>query len=90
MDIQYFALSRVEFILRFYEKALSPFIETKRLIEEEKPPYSESGEPLFLLEWIDAEQSIDILGIQCASLLCSTLKLFLEALKMCSGGTRIK
>ena len=82
MDIQYFALSRVEFISAFYEKALSPFLETVHLIEEGKPPYepvySESDEPPFLSEWIDADQSIDILGIQCASLLCSTLKLFLE------------
>jgi len=82
MDIQNFALSRVRFILGFYEKALSPFVEIKHLIEEEKlpykPVYSENGEPNFLLEWIDAEQSIDILGIQCTSLLCSTLKLFLE------------
>lgn len=82
MDIQYFALSRVEFILGFYEKALSPFVETKRLIEEQKPPYepeySESDEPPFLSEWLDADQGVDVLGIQCASLLCSTLKLFLE------------
>lgn len=82
MDIQYFALSRVEFVLGFYEKALSPFVETIRLIEEQKPPYepeySESDEPAFLLEWLDADQSIDVLGIQCASMLCSTLKLFLE------------
>lgn len=82
MDIKYFALSRVEFILHFYEKALSPFVETKRLVEEQKPPYEtefyESDEPPFLSEWLDAEQAIDVLGIQCASLLCSTLKLFLE------------
>jgi hypothetical protein len=82
MNIQHFALSRVKFILGFYEKALSPFVETKQLIEEEKAPYepvySESGEPPFLSEWLDADQSIDILGLQCASLLCSTLKLFLE------------
>lgn len=82
MDIQYFALSRVEFILGFYEKALSPFVETKRLIEEQKSlytsEYSESDEPPFLSEWLDADQAIDVLGIQCASLLCSTMKLFLE------------
>ncbi|MDX1751494.1 MAG: hypothetical protein R3271_14400 [Methylophaga sp.] len=82
MDIQYFALSRVEFMMGFYEKALSPFVETKRLIEEQKPPYDpeyfESDEPQFLSEWLDADQAIDVLGIQCASLLCSTLKLFLE------------
>ncbi|SUI59097.1 MULTISPECIES: hypothetical protein [Shewanella] len=82
MDIQYFALSRVEFILGFYEKALFPFVETKRLIDEQKPPYepeySESHEPPFLSEWLDADQAVDVLGIQCASLLCSTLKLFLE------------
>ena len=82
MDIQYFALSRVDFILGFYEKALSPFVETKHLIEEQKSPYepeySESDEPPFLSEWLDADQAVDVIGIQCASLLCSTLKLFLE------------
>lgn len=82
MDIHHFALSRVEFISAFYEKALAPFLETLSLMEEEKypyePVYSESGEPQFLSEWSDANQSIDVLGIQCISLLCSTLKLFLE------------
>ncbi|PMN90827.1 hypothetical protein [Enterovibrio norvegicus] len=82
MDIQSFALSRVEFILGFYEKALSPFVETKYLIEQQKQPfqaeYEESDEPPFLSEWLNADQAIDVLGMQCASLLCSTLKLFLE------------
>jgi hypothetical protein len=82
MDIKYFALNRVEFISKFYEKALFPFVETKRLVEDNKPPYVaveyESDEPPFLSEWIDADQSVDLLGMQCASLLCSTLKLFLE------------
>lgn len=85
MDIHYFALSRIDFISKFYQTASFPFVETKSLIEGELPPYelvyseaTESDEPQFLQEWLDADQSIDILGIQCASLLCSTLKLFLE------------
>ena len=82
MDIQHFALSRIEFISGFHKKTVEPFDETIRLIEEGKEPYepgySEDDEPQFLSEWIDASQSIDILGIQCASLLSSTLKLFFE------------
>lgn len=86
MDVQYFALSRIEFVSKFYERALFPFVEMKRLIEDGlspyEPVYAESDEPPFLSEWLDADQSIDILGIQCASLLCSALHLFLkESLK---------
>lgn len=82
MDIHYFAIGRIEFLIGFYEKALLPFTETILLIEQEKPPYepeySESGEPQFQIEWSEANESIELLGLQCVSLLSSTLKLFMQ------------
>ena len=54
----------------------------KRQIEQEEPPfddppYSEDPEPAFLEEWLEAETSIQIVGLACVSLLADTLKLYL-------------
>lgn len=82
MDIGYFAKSRIDFIELFYTTALTPFSDIKFKIKNEiapfEPPYSEDPEPAFLQEWIVADQSIDVLGLQCMSLLASTLHLFLK------------
>lgn len=82
LDIHHFAIGRVKFLIGFYEKSLSPFLETVQLIEEKKPPYepeySESDEPQFLNEWSAAKESIELLGLQSVSLLSSTLKLFMQ------------
>jgi len=55
MDILYFFRERTQFIKMFYETAASPFRETIRAIEDERPPfndppYSEDGEPAYLAE----------------------------------------
>ncbi len=41
-------------------------------------PYSENGEPPFLVECMDAEQAIDKVGHACISMLSSSLHLFLK------------
>jgi hypothetical protein len=51
MDVDFFLKLRTNFILKFYDEAVKPFLQTQRLIEagEEPfvPPYSEDGEPPF-------------------------------------------
>ncbi len=55
-------------------------MEIIRKIEAEedpyKPPYSEDGEPPFLAEWMEAQTSVELLGIACVSMLSESLKLY--------------
>jgi hypothetical protein len=77
---------RLEFIRNFYNEASSPFVERGRKINEgeepfEPPPYSgESGdeEPPFFDQWLEAEQSLDVLGQMCISVLSTALELYLS------------
>ena len=83
MDILYFLKLRTAFIRRHYEIAAGAFEAVKRQIENLEPPfddpaYSEDGEPPFLEEWIDADTSIRLVGLACASLLHDALKLYLN------------
>ena len=53
------------------------------MIEAEEEPFSpqyqdESGEPAYLEEWLEADESIQVLGRACISMLASTLKVYLE------------
>lgn len=83
MDIRYFLGSRIAFIRQFYGSASFTFIERKRKIEAREEPfiprYSENGEPPFLDEWQEADESLHILAYSCVSMLASALHLFLEA-----------
>ena len=85
MDVHYFLNARLDFIRSFYRTAVQPFIEIKRKIEESEPPYippySEDGEPPFLLEWLEAEESIQVLGYMCVSILSASLKLYFQIWK---------
>ena len=80
MDATYFLTERTQFIRKFYDNAVGPFRETKRLIEQQLPPYvspySEDPEPPFLEEWLDAATSEEIVGLACVSLLSDSLKLY--------------
>ena len=42
------------------------------------PPYSEDGEPAFLEEWIEADESLHVLAYSCVSMLSAALHLYLE------------
>lgn len=83
MDIHYFLGVRIAFIRQFYNTASAPFIECKRKIGAQEEPfvpqYSEEGEPPFLNEWLEADESLHVLGYSCVSMLASALHLFLEA-----------
>ena len=83
MDIRYFLGSRINFIRQFYAAASAPFVERKRKIEAEEepfvPPYSEDGEPPYLEEWIEADDSLHVLAYSCVSMLAAALHLYLES-----------
>ena len=89
MDIRYFLGSRINFIRQFYAAASAPFVERKRKIEAEEepfiPPYSEDGEPPFLEEWIESDESLHILAYSCVSMLAAALHLFFESWVKQSG-----
>lgn len=82
MDVNFFLKKRTSFIRQFYDNASFPFLERKRKIELEEEPFipidSESEEPPFLEEWIEADDSLHVLGYTCISMLSSTLYNYLE------------
>lgn len=85
MDVHYFLNERLEFIHGFYKTASQPFLEIKRKIENSEAPYiptySEDGEPPFLSEWLEAEESVQVLGYMCVSMLSAALKLYFQTWK---------
>jgi len=82
MDVRYFLSRRLDFIRQFYEMSSAPFIERKRLIEAEEepfvPPYSEDPEPAYLEEWLEAEESLQVLGRTCISMLAAVFHLYFK------------
>lgn len=82
MDVRFFLNRRIAFIRQFYVTASEAYIERKRKIEAEEepfiPPYSEDGEPPFLEEWVEAEESLQVLGRSCISMLAATLHLYFK------------
>ena len=89
MDVAYFLKERTQFILFFYERAVKPFNELKQAIDQHSPPFDnppndydwEAGEPPFFQEWWDADNAIQIVGLQCVSMLSDSLKLYFENLR---------
>jgi len=83
MDVHFFFSQRISFIRQLYDTASAPYIERKRKIEAEEepfvPPYSEDGEPPFLEEWIEADESLHVLAYSCVSMLAAALHLYLES-----------
>ncbi|MGD9687489.1 MAG: hypothetical protein AB7U43_11005 [Desulfobacter sp.] len=82
MDVGFFLKDRIVFIKQFFAAASFPFTEKKRMIEAEEEPfvptYSEDGEPPFLNEWIEADESFQVLGYSCISMLSAALHLYLR------------
>ena len=82
VDVGFFLNQRTAFIRQFYDAASLPFFERKRKIEAEEapfvPPYSEDGEPPFLTVWIEADESLHVLGYSCVSMLAAALHLYLK------------
>ncbi|MDR7307195.1 hypothetical protein [Rhodoferax saidenbachensis] len=82
MNIRYFLERRLKFVEQFYREASAPFVERKRKIDAKEEPFvgnsSEDGEPPFLFEWLEAEDSLQVLGKSCLSMLSASLHLYLK------------
>jgi hypothetical protein len=89
VNILYFLNRRTDFIRQFYATTSAPYVERKRKIEAEEkpfvPPYSEDGEPPFLEEWIEADESLHLLAYSCISMLAAALHLYLKTWVKQSG-----
>jgi hypothetical protein len=83
VDVFYFFNRRLDFIRQLYATTSAPYVERRRKIETKEepfvPPYSEDGEPPFLTEWLEADESLHILAYSCVSMLAAALHLYLEA-----------
>jgi hypothetical protein len=85
MDVDFFLNERLKFIRQLYETTSAPYIERKRKIETYEEPYTtyatpdgDYGEPPFLDEWIEADESLHVLAYSCISLLAAALRLYLK------------
>lgn len=82
MDVHAFLQSRLAFLEQLYQTTSTPYIDRKRLIEAGQPPYEptnyEGEEPPFLAEWLEADQSLRVLGQMFISVLASSLQLYLK------------
>lgn len=81
MDVYFFLKQRTDLIRHFYDAASAPFVETKRCIQDELPPfdespYDDSGEPPFLSEWLQADVEHELVGRAAVSMLSEALKQF--------------
>jgi hypothetical protein len=89
VDVRFFLSQRIGFIRQLYGTACAPYVERKRKIEAEEepfvPPYSEDGEPPFLEEWLEADESLHVLAYSCVSMLAAALHLYLETWVKQSG-----
>lgn len=77
---------RTDLIRHFYDAASAPFVETKRCIQDElppfdDPPYDDSGEPAFLSEWLQADVEHELVGRAAVSMLSEALKQFFVTLE---------
>ena len=92
MDLLHFLIRRLELIKGLYESAIVPFEEMKRKIEAGEEPYVFTGdpehwdgEPPFLEEWQDADESVMVIGHWCLCMVQSSLNTYLRDLIGPSG-----
>ena len=85
MDLLYFLTRRLQFVQNLYDSAVGPFEEKKRKIEDGEPPYvDETGsdeytdEPPFLAEWLEADNSVMVVGHWCLCMVQATLQTYLR------------
>src|ERR1022692_1387909 len=81
MDVLWLLKRRLQFVRRFYGRAVSPFEVVKRAIERHEEPYpivdAEDGEPEYQSEWQEADESINVLGFSCLAMVQNSLEAFL-------------
>jgi hypothetical protein len=86
MDLLYFVRDKLRFIERHYKTAVEPFVTIKVKIHNGEEPYNpagpnvdpESDEPPFVEEWIEADESVNIVGCSCLCLVQSVLLEYLR------------
>lgn len=82
MDVFGFLKLRLDFIKQLHQRSCAPFMLIKQQIEDEippyEPPYSEDGEPPFIAEWLEADESVQVLGYSCISMLATSLQVFFK------------
>lgn len=82
MDIRSFFSDRLVFVQQLYQTSIAPFEERKRKIRAGEEPYipvdQEDDEPPFLEEWIEADESVQVLGMACLSMLLAALNAYLR------------
>src|SRR5208337_2606681 len=84
MDILWFLQRRLRFISDLYDTAIAPFQETMRKIEAGEEPFIDgrdpeyASEPAFLNEYLEAHDSVEVLGQWCLCMVHASLKAFLE------------
>jgi hypothetical protein len=69
MDLLYFLNRRLTFVQNLYDSTVGPFEERKRQIEGEEAlylytgnPENYGGDPPFLEEWQEADDSVMVIG----------------------------
>ena len=85
MDVLAFLKMRTDFITYYYSTAVGPFCNIQNSINDQTPPfddppYDESGEPAFLVEWLDADLGKEMVGFHCISLLSESMKVYFSEL----------
>lgn len=92
MDVFGLLKLRLDFIEQLHKRSCASFSQIKQQIEDEvppyEPPYSEDGEPPFLAGWLEADESLQVLGYYCISMLAASLQLFFKTWETELGGTR--
>lgn len=82
MDVRYFLGERLFFIKQLCINSSASFVERKRKIEAREEPfvpsYSEDPEPPFLSEWLEAEDSLQVIGRTCISMLSAAFHLYFK------------
>ena len=82
MDIAYFLKQRTGFIRQFYDTASVPYLDRLTKIEKAQEPWnsaqSDDSEPPYLDEWLEADESLQVLGRSCISMLAATLHAYFE------------
>jgi hypothetical protein len=82
VDVHVFLKDRLEFLRQLYQTTSAPYITRKKLIESGeppyRPPYSEDPEPPFLNEWLEADQSLRVLGQMFISVIAASLQLYFK------------
>jgi len=85
VDVRHFLEQRLSFVRQLYTNSAKPFSERKRMIEAKEepyvPPYSEDSEPAFLSEWLEAEESLQVLGHASVSMLSASFHLYLKTME---------